>query len=116
MATDSFNNRAQLTSSGNNHNYFRLNALTEAGIGHLDKLPYSLRILLENLLRHEDGQSVSREDIEALAAALNSIASEAAANPELLHSAPHDTPVGRLDETAAARRPKLHWALEAPPD
>ncbi len=73
-------------------------------------------LIVDEALMFEPTETESREDIEALAAALNSIASEAAANPELLHSAPHDTPVGRLDETAAARRPKLHWALEAPPD
>ncbi|HUG43094.1 MAG TPA: aconitate hydratase AcnA [Acidobacteriota bacterium] len=41
--------------------------MEEAGLGRMDRLPFSLRILLENLLRFEDGQSVKREDIEALA-------------------------------------------------
>ena len=35
--------------------------------GHVDRLPYSLKILLENLLRHEDGRDVTRDDILALA-------------------------------------------------
>ncbi len=42
-------------------------ALARAGIGRVDRLPFSIRILLENLLRHEDGVSVTRDDIEALA-------------------------------------------------
>ena len=67
MTNNSFNSRTELTSSGNTHQYYRLGALSDAGIGHLDELPYSLRILLENLLRNEDGEAVSREDIEALA-------------------------------------------------
>jgi aconitate hydratase len=47
--------------------YFRLDALERAGIGKLSRLPFSLRILLENLLRCEDGRAVKRDDIEALA-------------------------------------------------
>ena len=42
-------------------------ALARAGIGRVDRLPFSIRILLENLLRHEDGETVTRDDIEALA-------------------------------------------------
>ncbi|MBI2216480.1 MAG: hypothetical protein HYU51_04205 [Candidatus Rokubacteria bacterium] len=45
---------------------FRLDALTRAGVG-VDRLPYSLRILLESLLRMEDGGSVTAADIDALA-------------------------------------------------
>jgi aconitate hydratase len=46
---------------------YRLAALEEAGLTRLDRLPYSVRILLENLLRHEDGETVTAEQIEALA-------------------------------------------------
>ena len=46
----------------------RLDAVEAAGLGSVDRLPRSLRILLENLLRYEDGDSVTREDIAALAA------------------------------------------------
>jgi aconitate hydratase len=42
--------------------------LARRGVGRVDRLPFSIRILLENLLRHEDGLSVSADDIEALAA------------------------------------------------
>ena len=37
------------------------------------------------------------------------IAGEAKEQPDLLHEAPHDTPVGRLDEAGAARKPVLRW-------
>ena len=47
--------------------YFRLDAVEKAGLTKLARLPYSLKILLENLLRFEDGRSVTRADIEALA-------------------------------------------------
>jgi aconitate hydratase len=49
------------------YTYFRLRALEESGIAKLARLPFSLKILLENLLRFEDGRIVSREDVEALA-------------------------------------------------
>ncbi len=45
----------------------RLDALTRAGFKGIETLPYSIRVLLENLLRHEDGKTVTREDIEAVA-------------------------------------------------
>jgi len=46
----------------------RLAAVEEAGLGRLARLPRSIRVLLENLLRFEDGVTVTREDIAALAA------------------------------------------------
>jgi aconitate hydratase len=69
MATDhpnSFGSRATLAVGGRSYTIYRLDALQKAGF-QVDRLPYSLRILLENLLRHEDGVSVTREDITALA-------------------------------------------------
>jgi aconitate hydratase len=62
--TDSFGARATLAVGGNDYEIYRLDAVTE---GHVARLPYSLKILLENLLRHEDGRDVTREDILALA-------------------------------------------------
>jgi len=49
------------------YTYFPLDAVEKAGLTKLARLPYSLKILLENLLRFEDGRSVTRADIEALA-------------------------------------------------
>ena len=61
---DTFGARSTLAVGGENYEIFRLAAVSE---GHVDKLPYSLKILLENLLRHEDGRDVTRDDILALA-------------------------------------------------
>ena len=62
--TDSFGARSTLSVGGESLEIFRLDAVQE---GHVDRLPYSLKILLENLLRHEDGRDVTRDDIVALA-------------------------------------------------
>jgi aconitate hydratase len=62
--TDSFGARATLEVGGKNYEICRLDAVKE---GHVDRLPFSLKILLENLLRHEDGRDVTRDDILALA-------------------------------------------------
>jgi aconitate hydratase len=62
--TDTFGARSTLTVGGNDYEIYRLDAVKD---GHVNRLPYSLKILLENLLRHEDGRDVKREDILALA-------------------------------------------------
>jgi len=61
---DTFGARSTLAVGGKDYEIFRLDAVQD---GHVAKLPYSLKILLENLLRHEDGRDVTREDIVALA-------------------------------------------------
>ncbi len=61
---DSFGAKATLTSGTQQLSYFALAALNEYD---LTKLPFSLRILLENLLRHEDGRTVTADDIKFLA-------------------------------------------------
>ena len=53
---------------GRTYEIFRLAALEKAGIAKLDRIPYSIKILLENLLRFEDGSTVKRSDIEYVAA------------------------------------------------
>jgi len=63
---NSFNAKKTITSGGINYQIYSLETLKEKGYN-LDRLPYSLRILLENLLRTEDNRSVFAEDIEALA-------------------------------------------------
>ncbi len=62
---DSFNARSSLDVDGKQYEIFALDALTADYS--LQRLPYSLKILLENLLRFEDGHNVTRADIEALA-------------------------------------------------
>jgi len=61
--TDSFKARSTLEVSGHSYQIFNIAAL---GAGRVARLPYSLKILLENLLRFEDGVNVTRADIEAL--------------------------------------------------
>ena len=63
---NSFHSRSELKSGKHTYEIFKLSALSKHGVS-LENLPYSLRILLENLLRHEDGKSVTAEDIEFLA-------------------------------------------------
>ena len=62
---DSFNARSTLVVGGSEYEIFRLDRLADRH--DLSRLPYSLKILLENLLRHEDGLDVTASDIEALA-------------------------------------------------
>src|SRR3984885_604951 len=61
-----FASRARLTSGQRSYTIFRLPALTARGFN-LSRLPFSLKILLENLLRREDGVNVTAADIEFLA-------------------------------------------------
>jgi len=63
---NSFNSRAGLKSGAKSYTIYRLPALEAKGF-HLSRLPFSLKILLENLLRREDGVNVTAEDIELLA-------------------------------------------------
>ncbi|MBV8631192.1 MAG: aconitate hydratase AcnA [Silvibacterium sp.] len=66
QSTNSFGSQSALKSGDRTYEIYSLSALEKNGIS-LTRLPYSLRILLENLLRHEDGKSVTAEDIEFLA-------------------------------------------------
>jgi aconitate hydratase len=67
MSVNSFNSRSTLAVGGKEYEVFRLDALDQQGIS-TQHLPFSLRILLENLLRTEDGRNVSKNEIRALAA------------------------------------------------
>ena len=64
---DSLKTCRSLNVGGKKYDYFSLPAASETGIGDINILPYSLKVLLENLLRYEDGLSVTVEDIKALA-------------------------------------------------
>src|ERR1700724_1035879 len=64
---NSFGSHSTLRVSGHDYEIYRIDALDKQGIS-TTHLPFSLRILLENLLRTEDGRSVTKEDIRALAA------------------------------------------------
>src|SRR5215813_286260 len=67
MSVNSFNSRATLKVGTKEYEIYRLDALDKQGIS-TKHLPFSLRILLENLLRTEDGRNVTKEEIHALAA------------------------------------------------
>ena len=67
MSLNSFHSRSALKVGSKEYEIYRLDALDKQGIS-TRHLPYSLRILLENLLRTEDGRNVKKNDIRALAA------------------------------------------------
>ncbi len=62
--SDSFNTRSTLSAAGEDYDFFALSALPDQY--DLQALPFTHRVLLENLLRHEDGENITREDIIAL--------------------------------------------------
>src|SRR5215204_2577098 len=64
---NSFDTRTQITAGGTTVDVFSLAALERAGFPEIARLPFSLKILLENLLRREDGRFVDADDIRALA-------------------------------------------------
>jgi aconitate hydratase len=65
---DSFNCRRTLDVSGKQYEYFSLLEAEKNGLGGVSRLPFSLKVLLENLLRFEDGRTVTADDIKAMAA------------------------------------------------
>jgi len=66
-------------------------------------------LIVDEALMIEPTETESKEALDAFCDALLAIAREAEDEPELAHSAPHNTPVGRLDEATAARKPVLRW-------
>ena len=64
---DSFKSRKTLKVGSKSYTYFSLKAAEKNGLKGISKLPYSLKVLLENLLRHEDGRSVTKADIQGIA-------------------------------------------------
>jgi aconitate hydratase len=67
MSLDSFKCRKTLKVGAKTYTYFSLKAAEKNGLKGISRLPYSLKVLLENLLRHEDGRSVTKADIEGIA-------------------------------------------------
>ncbi len=70
MATslDSFKSRRTLTVGSATYEYYSLPEAEKNGLAGISRLPFSLKVLLENLLRHEDGRTVTADDIRAMAA------------------------------------------------
>src|ERR1700746_3530769 len=68
QSLDSFNCRKTLKVGDDAYVYFSLKEAEKNGLAGISELPFSMKILLENLLRFEDGRTVTKEDIEAAAA------------------------------------------------
>lgn len=66
-------------------------------------------LMVKEAIMIEPTETENKETLDAFAAAMAAIAKEAREAPELLQEAPHHTPVRRLDETLAARKPVLRW-------
>ncbi|MCB1461879.1 MAG: aconitate hydratase, partial [Nitratireductor sp.] len=65
---DSFKCRKTLNAGGKEYVYYSLVEAEKNGLDGVSRLPFSLKVLLENLLRFEDGRSVTADDIRAVAA------------------------------------------------
>ncbi|MBE0566776.1 MAG: aminomethyl-transferring glycine dehydrogenase subunit GcvPB [Krumholzibacteria bacterium] len=66
-------------------------------------------LIVEEAFMVEPTETETRESLDEFVAAVRAIHREAQEDPELLHGAPHTTPVGRMDEAKAAREPDLRW-------
>jgi len=67
MPANPFNSRRTLDVAGTTYTYFALEALRDQKVGHVEKLPYSIRVLLEAMLRNVDGFIVTQDDVVGLA-------------------------------------------------
>ncbi len=64
---DVFQSRKSFEIEGKKYNYYSLDALEQAGVGKISKLPYSIKVLLEAVLRQVDGRVITKEHVENLA-------------------------------------------------
>jgi aconitate hydratase len=69
---NSFGSRSTLTVGDSKFDYFSLEAAEKSGAGAISKMPFSLKVMLENLLRFEDGLTVSKDDVLAVARSASS--------------------------------------------
>ncbi len=69
-------------------------------------------LIVDEALMVEPTESEGKEALDTFCEAMLAIAREAEEEPELLRGAPHDAPLRRLDEAAAARKPYLRWRAE----
>jgi len=67
VGQDTANTRKTLTVGGSSIDYYSIPAATAAGLGDFSRLPAALKVVLENMLRFEDGKTVSVDDIKAFA-------------------------------------------------
>ncbi len=75
-AHDSFKSKKTLKVGAKTYTYYSLKAAEKNGLTGISKLPYSMKVLLENLLRYEDGRSVTKEDIQAFSTWLSTKTSD----------------------------------------
>jgi len=68
-------------------------------------------LVVDEALMTEPTETESKETLDAYIDTMIEIDREANENPEILHTAPHNTPVRRLDEVTAARKPDLRWQM-----
>jgi aconitate hydratase len=73
---NTFNSQSTLKVGNSEFDYFSLENAEKAGVGSVGTMPFSLKVMLENLLRFEDGSTVTTDDIRALAAGARSEPSE----------------------------------------
>ncbi|MBI4199599.1 MAG: aminomethyl-transferring glycine dehydrogenase subunit GcvPB [Chloroflexi bacterium] len=66
-------------------------------------------LIVDEALMVEPTETETKETLDAFIAALEAIDEEVSTDPDLVRTAPHSTPVGRLDEARAARQPDLRW-------
>ncbi|TMI81181.1 MAG: aminomethyl-transferring glycine dehydrogenase subunit GcvPB, partial [Bacillati bacterium ANGP1] len=66
-------------------------------------------LIVEEAIMIEPTETESPQTLDAFVDAMIAIAREAETDPEIVRTAPHETPVTRLDEVTAARRPVLRW-------
>ncbi|HCV53556.1 MAG TPA: aconitate hydratase AcnA [Exiguobacterium sp.] len=67
VSQDVFGARRSFEANGKNYQYYSLEKLEELGLTEVKRLPYSIRVLLESVLRQQDGRSITREHVENLA-------------------------------------------------
>jgi glycine dehydrogenase subunit 2 len=83
-------------------------------LGHSHPPTIYFPLIVPEALMIEPTETESKETLDQFVADLIRIAEEARTDPGLLHGAPYNTPVGRLDEVRAARQPILRWIPPAP--
>src|SRR5690625_3919529 len=62
-----FQSKKQFELNGKTYNYFDLKAIENAGLGKVSRLPFSIRVLLESVIRQYDGRVIKEEHVEGLA-------------------------------------------------
>jgi len=70
-------------------------------------------LIVDEALMIEPTETESKRTLDAFVDAMKEIARDVEENPEILHTAPHNTPVRRLDDVRAARNPDLRWQMRS---